>query len=494
MLRRTVSQPIGLDRVEQHGGFNTSMQDLTVFARSRSSLVLDNDYTSDFFRQSTQWDSEGEGHGWQPIGRCRAMGYDEPDHDEIKVSEEYDAVYTAEEEEVWNSSDLSLGEKRVIVELLHNKKCLMRRNADLLKALDVCEDTNTYLEKENAALKSQIKSMKQSSQDAEQLMEEMDVIRGALAESEAANSSLKSCISNLEKENKALLNQLETMTNKLSSILPERESDKNKITELTQHIKALQQQLEKTRVELDVKTAEANSILRKAVKNLEGQLEFARVTAGGSFLKSGDIVLPATQNHLSLAEELGLLPGLPESDEEVDELNEAVKVEEEIHFAFQESDEEVDELNEAVKVEEEIHIAFQESDEEVDEVEDATKEATRHLDEKDVFRSLDEGDVNKHHQASFDVEQIGVCATAVGDAPPYQSVDWKGVACRSFARGVLAASVFCLGVGLPLSVISAAVPPQHSRSGMGCTEFLWNTVSQTLEQYCSIHHPGRPPF
>lgn len=40
-------------------------------------------------------------------------------------------------------------------------------------------------------------SMKQSIQDAEQLMEEMDAIRGALAENETASSSLKACISKL---------------------------------------------------------------------------------------------------------------------------------------------------------------------------------------------------------------------------------------------------------------------------------------------------------
>lgn len=39
--------------------------------------------------------------------------------------------------------------------------------------------------------------MKQSIQDAEQLMEEMDAIRGELAESEAASSSLKAYISKL---------------------------------------------------------------------------------------------------------------------------------------------------------------------------------------------------------------------------------------------------------------------------------------------------------
>lgn len=51
----------------------------------------------------------------------------------------------------------SLEVKRDIVELLQCKNRLMKRNADLQKALDVCEDSNTHLQMENSTLRSQIK-------------------------------------------------------------------------------------------------------------------------------------------------------------------------------------------------------------------------------------------------------------------------------------------------------------------------------------------------
>ncbi|XP_041924589.1 myosin-11-like isoform X2 [Alosa sapidissima] len=530
MLRRTVSQPIGLDRVDQLGSCMsyTSMQNLTaVFARSRSSLMLDNDCTPIFYGQeSQQW--ENEELGWQAITRCRALGYEGPDHDEIKVSEECNEVYIAEEEEVWNSSDLSLEEKRDIVELLHCKNRFMKRNADLQKALDACEDSNTHLEMENSALKSQVKSMKQSIQDAEQLMEEMDVIRGALADSEAASSNLKACISKLEKENKALINQIETVANEMSKLLPERESDKEKITNLTQHIKALQQQLEETRMLLDEKTAVINSkdmlvnqlkasleefatmeqTLKRAVKDLEGQLELARVTAGGSFLNSKGLVLATTDNCFSLAEELGLMPGHPESDDEV-EVDEPAMVEEEKPITVEEEkvlkvekilqvpdepirfEEEIRQVPQAIiEDQKEVHreVSLENDIEEV-KYEQVDRKVGQEMQE--VTKSLDEEGVEQAE--TVEEEQIGFCVAEQEDTPQHPSVHWLGEAYHSFRRGVLTASAFSLGVVLPLSVVSAALPPYHSGSGLGCSDFFWSTARQVLGPYCTVQNIDMPP-
>ncbi|XP_062377339.1 uncharacterized protein LOC134066133 [Sardina pilchardus] len=635
MLRRTVSQPIGLDRVDQLGSCMsyTSMQNLTtVFARSRSSLMLDNDCTPIFYgHESPQW--ENEELGWQAIGRCRALGYEGPDNDEIKASEECNEVYIAEEEEVWNSSDLTLEAKRDIVELLHCKNRFMKRNADLQKALDACEDSNTHLEMENSALKSQVKSMKQSIQDAEQLMEEMDGIRGALADSEAGRSNLKACISKLEKENKALINQIETVTDKMSKLLPEMESDKAKIINLTQHIKALQQHLEETRMQLDEKTAIINSkdmlvnqlkasleefasmeqTLKRAVKDLEGQLELARVTAGGCFLNSGGLVLTTTENCVSLAEELGLMPGHPESDDEV-EVDEPITVEEGKVFEVEEilqipseptmveeeilqvpdepitvekeilqipdepimvgeeilqipdepimvGEEILQVLNKPITAEEEILqvpdeprrveeeilqvpdeprrveeeilqvpdeprrveeeilqvpdecIRFEEEIQQVphaitedqnevprevsleNDIEEVKyEEVDREVGQKmqEVTKYLDEEGVEQAD--AVEEEQIGFCVSEQGDTPQRSSVHWLGEAYYSFRRGVLSASAFSLGVVLPLSVVSAAMPPYHSGSGLGCSDFFWSTGRHILQPYCTVQHIDMPPF
>ena len=75
-----------------------------------------------------------------------------------------------------------------------------------------------------------------------------------------------------------------------------------------------------------------------------------------------------------------------------------------------------------------------------------------------------------------------------------QSVDWLGEAYHSFRNGVLVACAFSLGVVLPLSVVSAALPPYHSGSGLGCSDFLWSTVRQILQPYCSVQHSSMPPW
>ncbi|XP_042566172.1 putative uncharacterized protein MYH16 [Clupea harengus] len=505
MLRRTVSQPIGLDRDAQLSSCMSyaSMQNLTVYARNRSSLVLDNDWTSIVHDQaeSRQWENQGEGLAWPPIGR--AVGYEGPDHDEVEVAEECEAVYAAEEDEVWNSSDLSLEVKRDIVELLHYKNRLMKTNGDLQKALDACEDSNAHLEIENSALKSQVKSMKQSIQDAEQLMEEMDGIRGALGDSETASSTLRASISKLEKEKKALIDQIDTIANEMSNLLPERELDEKKITNLSQQVKALQQELEETRMQLDEKTAIIKSkdfvinqqkasleefaameqTLKRAVKDLEGQLELALVTAGGSFLHQDGTVSAATENRFSLAEELGLMPGLPEFDDEGEE-EETIEVEEEILKAIV-ADQKEDSREVSLEKDVVEEVKFEDVDKEVVH---EMQEVTKLSDEKNVF---------KHDQAeNVEVEQIGFCAAEEGDKLQHQrqSVDWLGEAYHSFRNGVLVACAFSLGVVLPLSVVSAALPPYHSGSGLGCSDFLWSTVRQILQPYCSVQHSSMPPW
>ncbi|XP_048122546.1 kinesin-like protein KIF15-A isoform X1 [Alosa alosa] len=202
--------------------------------------------------------------------------------------------------------------------------------ANLQKALNACEDSNAELEVQNTVLKNQMRSMNMSIKAMEQYRTEMDEIRAALAESQMANSSLKAQNNKLQKENKVLSNVIGASNNEMSDVLFASDTNKKKIVDLTQHIKALEKQLEQTTVELEeqgqiiinkkcmidqqkASLEEMNAIelnLKARIKDLENQLEMALITGRGSFLKQDGT---ATENQLSLADELGQLSGFQNS-------------------------------------------------------------------------------------------------------------------------------------------------------------------------------------
>ncbi|XP_042566204.1 golgin subfamily B member 1-like [Clupea harengus] len=216
----------------------------------------------------------------------------------------------------------------------------MKANTGLQMALNACEDSKIDLENEVTSLKNQMKSMTQALHGSEKVREEMDELQAALAESEKINHCLNASYYKLEIRNETLSHQIEAITQEISDILPEREMDKRKIKTLSQHIQVLQQQLEEAKRMLDERDGiiynkdvvinqqkasmdELTTIgqgLREEVKNLEDQLELALVNEEGSFLHPDGTFSVATENRLSLAEELGLMAGFQqeESDDDVE--------------------------------------------------------------------------------------------------------------------------------------------------------------------------------
>ncbi|XP_041923785.1 putative leucine-rich repeat-containing protein DDB_G0290503 [Alosa sapidissima] len=260
-----------------------------------------------------------------------------------ETTKDNDTLQFAEEEEIWNSSDLDPQAKRLIVDLLHHKNRLMKANNGLQMALNTCEDSKIDLENENTSLKIQIKRMQKAIHGSEKLREEMDEIQAALEESKKTNHCLKASNNQLEKEANTLSHQIVVVTEEMSDILSMREMDKKKITTLTQHLRALEQQLEEARMLLDdndgviynkdvVINQQKSSIeelttigqhLREKVKDLENQLNLAVAHGGGSFLYPDGSLSVVTENRFSLAEELGLISGFHEEsydDVEVDEV------------------------------------------------------------------------------------------------------------------------------------------------------------------------------
>ncbi|XP_042562192.1 uncharacterized protein LOC122131608 [Clupea harengus] len=180
-------------------------------------------------------------------------------NDEIVFPTGYDDLDTGEED-IWNSTDLSLDEKRDLVALLQSKNRQMKINADLQEAFNAREDSNDDLEIQNIALKDHIKSLNQSVLDREQLVHEMDDIHAALAEKERDTNSLTASIRKLEKEKKAMTDQITSINNEMSDILPKRETDKKKITDMSQVVQAFEQAIEEVRVQL----AETDEIIHQS--------------------------------------------------------------------------------------------------------------------------------------------------------------------------------------------------------------------------------------
>ncbi|XP_062377890.1 uncharacterized protein LOC134066541 [Sardina pilchardus] len=309
MLRKSVSDRSGLHRTEQLN--SAANQNDSLGPLLKNSEELKTDQASSF-----------NGH---PTGSC-GKGVKQ-------ALEQRDVLQAAEEEEIWNSLDINPEQKSDIVQLLQGKSRLMGMNANLQKALNACEDSNAELEVQNTDLKNQMISMNKAIKAMEQYRIEMDEMRAALAESQMANSSLKTQNNKLEKENKGLSNVIEANNNEMSDVLFACDANKKKTVDLTQHIKTLEKQLEQTRVELEeqgqiiinkdfmidqqkASLEEMNSIglnLKAKIKDLENQLEMALVTGRGSFLKQDGTFDVGTENHLSLADELGQLSGFQNS-------------------------------------------------------------------------------------------------------------------------------------------------------------------------------------
>ncbi|XP_048123014.1 uncharacterized protein LOC125309936 isoform X1 [Alosa alosa] len=366
-----------------------------------------------------------------------------------------------EEEEIWNSSNLNIDEKICLVDLLHCKTRQMKINADLQNVLYAHEDSNANLELENKSLKDQIKSMKPSVLDGGKLVHNMDDIHAALAEKERATRSLMANIRKLEKENKTMYGQIAAINDEISAILPKRETDQKKITDLSQIVQTLEQKLQEKRLQLaerdeiihqrdcmiDSQKAslmELNTTgeqLKSNIKDLESQWEFEVVTEGGSFLNLDGSFSLAPTSPLSLAEEFSMIPGLLESMD-----------------APQHPDNPEDEIGDVSQQEVEVGVTCEKV--------------------KEVKTDLAELKAMEVKQAQHSEN----------------SVSWLGEAWGHFKRGAWVGAAVGLGVLLPLSLLSLATPSCSTIPGLDCMDVLWTTARHIVQPYCDVQHFGMPPF
>ncbi|XP_029610846.1 golgin IMH1 [Salmo trutta] len=478
MLRRTVSFPIEVGRLQQlglldyasHGVTSSSVLDLPSLHRGHQGSRQREDEWQGRYQgpaEAGQWEDDGglvvapssngstRGPRWRDMYassdqlRSDSVEDDGYDYEEGKQNDESVRLYVSEEERILNSADLSSEERRdVLAELVYSRSRLKQLNSELQRTVEVADDNNTLLRTENTALCNQVKGMKQSIHDAEQLMDELEEIRSLLVEKDEAMGNLEAYIKKLEKEKEILEDQIETIGSEMSRIIPDRATDKKKIVNLSQALQALQLRLEESRLALDHRDevlrkkdfvveqleqslTEYSSIaqdLKEKMKDLQSQLAEALVNGReGGYMALDGTLSAATQRSISLAEELGLLPCMMED------------------FS--------DEVQREEKIEEEQRV-----EERVEREADEKKEEEVVMEEKQMLK-----------------EKTGVWSDMV--------------------RGVRAAGGFTLGFLVPLGVLVSMVPGCYDYcTGLGFTNTFWSTARYLIQPYCNVHHIGLPPL
>ncbi|XP_024272108.1 golgin IMH1-like isoform X4 [Oncorhynchus tshawytscha] len=474
MLRRTVSFPIEAGRLQQlglldcasHGVTSCSVLDLPSLHRGhRGSRQREDEWQGRYQGPSKagQWEDERQGRSQGPAeagqwederqGRYRGpaeAGQWEDDGGLVVTPSSNGSTRGPRWRDLYTSSDqLRSSEERrdVLAELVYSRSRLKQLNSELQRTVEVADDNNTLLRTENTALRNQVKGMKQSIHDAEQLMDELEEIRSLLVEKDDATGNLEAYIKQLEKEKEILEDQIETIGSEMSRIIPDRATDKKKIVNLSQALQALQLRLEESRLALDHRDevlrkkdfvveqlgqslTEYSSIaqdLKEKMKDLQSQLAEALINGGeGGYMALDGTLSAATQRSISLAEELGLLPCMMEDSS--DEVQREEKIEEE------------------QRVEERVERQADEKKEEV------VKQEKQMLEEKS-----------------------GVWSDMV--------------------RGVRAAGGFTLGFLVPLGVLVSMVPGCYDHcTGLGFTNTFWSTARYLIQPYCNVHHIGLPPL
>ncbi|XP_062841735.1 girdin-like isoform X2 [Trichomycterus rosablanca] len=356
-----------------------------------------------------------------------------------------------DEEQIPNSSDLNVEEKSVTAELVHSNKCLKRLYTDLQKSLEISEDSNTFLRAENDDLKNQIKSIKQSIQDGESLINELEDLRAEKAKKEQICSEVEAGFKELEKENKKLKDQIEAFASEVSSTRFERERHERDNAELSYLLRALQEQVEEYQLCLDQKDElihekdfvieqlkdsvseyiTINQDMKEKLKDLEGQLALALVTNEGSFMNVDYMQPLAPQHSVSIGEELGILP------------------QSQMEFSIEEE------------------------------------------------KGEDSDDVNLTEQIMENEESEEVKISEVKDIKAAEPLKEEHAPKRWLTNcndgRTCAAGLLCVGVLVYLGLLRVMMPAFYDNAGLSCADVIWYTARRLIEPYCSIHYVGLPP-
>ncbi|KAJ7997741.1 hypothetical protein DPEC_G00215270 [Dallia pectoralis] len=239
---------------------------------------------------------------------------------EISVSEE--------EEDSLNFADMTSEERLdVWAELMFSQRKLKQSVSELQKALEVADESYTVLHAENAVLCIQNQRMKQTISEAEKLTDELEDMRTLLSEKDEAMSNLMRYTQKLEQAKVSLVEQIETITDEMSSIALTRDIDNKKMADLNNYHRSLQVHLEEARVtmaqteevvlkkdfaheQLERSLIEYTSIiqdLKERITALEIQQEEAIVDTVDYMEFNGSVIV-GRRNYQSLKQKMSLVP------------------------------------------------------------------------------------------------------------------------------------------------------------------------------------------
>ncbi|KAJ8002256.1 hypothetical protein DPEC_G00178010 [Dallia pectoralis] len=274
-----------------------------------------------------------------------------------EMEQESVRLYLSEDERQLDVTDLAL---ESLERMMFSQGKIKQSLARLQKALEVADEDYTVLRTENTALCIPNQRMKQTVREAEQLTDELEAMQSLLAEKDEALSNLQrhtqilvvdseklNCcclLFWLEKEKLSLVEQIDTITNEMSSIESASAIDNIKMADLVQIYRSLQLDLEEVRVsmaqkeevllqkdfankQLERSLSEYTSIiqdLKERITALEIQQEEAIVNQVDYMDYMGSMIA-GSRNYVSLEAEMSLVPlkmGTSSDEEEQDQSEE----------------------------------------------------------------------------------------------------------------------------------------------------------------------------
>ncbi|KAF7691569.1 paramyosin-like [Silurus meridionalis] len=249
--------------------------------------------------------------------------------------EEHDSLYISDEQQNEVSDNG--------VELLNSNSCMGTLYTNRQKAIEMAEDKNMLLRFKNDELKDQIQSSRQSLQNVQLFVNELEDLHAAKAEKDQICGKIKARCKEVAKENETLRQRIEDLSHEVSSFLLKRQQTDEDITNLNCVLRTLQQQLKELSFDLEHKEElinqkdsiinqlkdsmseyiTINQGMKEKLKDLEDQLALALVKSEGNFMSMDPDTMLSGENWVSLGEELGLFTDqtIPEQEQKEEEEN-----------------------------------------------------------------------------------------------------------------------------------------------------------------------------
>ncbi|KAL1005737.1 hypothetical protein UPYG_G00063330 [Umbra pygmaea] len=222
---------------------------------------------------------------------------------------------------VFNLAELTAEENYdVVVGLLDSQANLKKSVLDLTRVLEVSQQEVIKFRTENIGLCKQNERMKENILEAEQCCNELGELHRDLARKDKTLAMLQASFIKLEKEKRTLVEEMDTLSSEMSSMMSARAADQKHISELIQTQRSLQVDLE----EYHLKHSQTLELIQKKdfeIDNLSATLrDYSAITQDlkNKIKEQEEEQKEALLYNVSLAEEMGSM-GKEEKEEDPDE-------------------------------------------------------------------------------------------------------------------------------------------------------------------------------